>query len=143
MFKKFFPTVIFALLFLLAGLFAPARMAVQAAPKAEATPALSTIWSAQALTTSTRSTAINLEGYSQADLQVTIVQGSTVNTATVTFDRSNNGYNWATGNTLLNASAISTTAVVSNSIIGRYGSIYITLSNSQPVTVTVLAWNRP
>lgn len=114
----------------------------QAAPQAQATPSLVTIFSSQVLTQDTRSNAVDLGQYDRADVEVNIVQGGTVNTATVRMDKSVSGYNWANGTTLLNASAISTTVVATHTAVGRYGSVYVDLANSQPVTLTVSAWRR-
>jgi hypothetical protein len=114
-----------------------------AAPEAQGTPVPVTIWNNNRITADTRSNAQELRNYSRSDIQITLVQGGTVNTTTVRLDRSNSGFAWATGATLLDASAISTTVVVSSNLIGRYGSIYADVSNSQPVTLTVISLNRP
>lgn len=137
-----------AVIILLAGLslrFLGGAEAAPAAaiPEAQATPAVSTVWTANRITADTRSGALDLRNYTQSDVQITIVQSASINTTTVRLDRSNSGYDWGSGTTILNASGASTTVVVSSSLVGRYGSVYADVTNSNPVTITAILFNRP
>jgi hypothetical protein len=111
----------------------------QAAPTAAA---LETVWTAEVLEASTRSNAFEIGAFDSGDFQITIDQGSAVNTATIRTDRSNDGYNWATGQTLVTNNAADATSMITGTLVGQYNTIYATLANTNPVTITVLVWKK-
>lgn len=137
-FSKLFVALVIAfaaLAFALTSLNRPSLAAPDAA-------SLDTVWSSQVLTASTRSNAFEIGNFDTADFQVTIDQGTSVNTATIRADRSIDGYNWGTGQTLVTNNAADATEVVTGTLVGRYNTIYATVTNTNPVTITVLLWKK-
>lgn len=95
-------------------------------------------FNATAKTATGGGTAIELAGYSMLDIQ-TIADVGTVNTTTLKLQFSNDGTNWVDGvNINANITAdVNTLAQYLN--FGRYTRVYATLTNSNPITLTVIA----
>ena len=96
-----------------------------------------TLWNGTALTASGASPAIDIAGYGLADVQVVIDVG-TVNTTTVKLQFSNNNSNWVDGVAIASAITADTNTLAQYVLFGRYVRAYATLTNSNPITMTVI-----
>lgn len=120
----------------------------QAAPAVAPTPLAETaggpgyqnvvFWSADALTASAGSNAIQLPGYEVLDLQYVIDQG-TVNTTTIKLQFSNDNTNWSDGINVVANNAADANAMAQFNNFGRYVRLYATVTNTNPVTITARA----
>lgn len=115
---------------------APAPTPISA-PGAAGSPLNVTFINAQAMAASARSNPIELSAYNRLDLQYVIDQGSDVNTATLTMQTSCTGQNWDPGVAIVSNNAADASAVVSLPNFCRYTAISATLTNTNPVTITV------
>jgi len=94
-------------------------------------------WTTEAITTSGASQEWKLANYEALDLHYVIDQG-TVNTATLKLQYSNDGSNWADGADVVAANAADANEMVQHYNVGAYTRLYATVSNANPVTVTVI-----
>ena len=88
------------------------------------------------LTASARSAVVDLSDYNLLDLQWVITMG-TVNTTTLKLQYSNDGQNWADGVSVATL-ASSTGGMNQFNNFGRYTAVYATLTNSSPITITLV-----
>lgn len=114
-----------------------------AAPGAAGTPQNIVFWTVQRLTADTQSNPLQLPAYNRLDLQYTIDQLANpatgeVNTVTVRFRTSCDGQNWDSGLAIVTANAADATAVNSFANFCRYQAIYADVTNTEPVTITVI-----
>lgn len=128
------------------ALFMPAP-SMQAAPAAAPTPAASGFasrapteltWSSGVATTADGgSTALQVAGYTVADIQYVIDQGTT-NTVTLKLQFSNDNVNWTDGATLVTDNAADAAALSQQAVFGKWARVYKDVTNTNPVTVTVI-----
>jgi hypothetical protein len=122
---------------------------VQAGPMAAPTPVASINQSTQAAsevtwmsgvatTASGGSTAVLVTNWDYADLQYVIDQ-TDVNTVTLKLQFSNDNVNWTDGATLVTDNAADAAALAQHAIFGKWARVYATVTNTNPVTVTVNA----
>ncbi len=125
--------------------------ATQAAPLPGPTPIANIVTSDKALVVNFYSismtqaavngSAIQLAGYNFLDLQYivdqTVVTGQ-ANTSTLKPQYSNDGTNWATGDTIVGNNSTDTNDLVRLANFGRYTRVAITVTNTNPVTWTVI-----
>lgn len=91
----------------------------------------------EVITTDLASEAFQLANYSLLDVQYVIDQG-TVNTATLKLQHSNDGSNWTDGTSLVTSNAADAAVLNQYYNFGRYTRVYGDVTNSNPVTVTVI-----
>lgn len=96
-----------------------------------------TLWSGKALTASGASSAVDIAGFGLGDVQVVIDVG-TVNTSTVKLQFSNDNSNWVDGVAVASAITADTNTLAQYVLFGRYVRAYATLTNSNPITMTVI-----
>ena len=128
------------------SLFMPAP-STMAAPAAAPTPAASGFasrapteltWSSAVATTADGgSAALQVAGYTVADIQYVIDQG-TVNTTTLKIQFSNDNVNWTDGATLVTDNAADASVLSQVAMFGKWARIYKDVTNTNPVTVTVI-----
>ena len=107
------------------------------APGAAGTPTNVVFWDRTALDADTQSPAFEGAAYNRLDLQYTIDQG-TVNTTTLTFQTSCTGRDWDAGVAIVSNNVADASGVVVLPNSCRYQSINANVTNSNPVTITVL-----
>lgn len=139
-----------ALLVVLALALFPSDQPASAAPAVAPTPIANTeadgssrylnvtFQEATALTADTNTSGKQLPGYEYIDLQTTIDQGTT-NTATLTIQFSNDNTNWDNGPAIVTANAADVTEMTRIPLFGRYVRINQDVTNSNPLTVTLIA----
>jgi hypothetical protein len=119
----------------------------QAGPLAAPTPVMTgysakaptelTWWSETAVTTDGGSTALVVSQWQATDIQYVIDQG-TVNTTTLKLQFSNDGVNWTDGATIASAIAEDGAVLSQQAVFGKFARVYADVSNTNPVTLTVL-----
>lgn len=101
---------------------------------------------AAAITQDTNGPIISLPSYSLLDIQTTIDQtviGTAANTTTLTLQFSNDGANWTSGPALATSNTADATDLNQFANFGRYTRVNANVSNTQPITITVLAVAKP
>jgi hypothetical protein len=121
--------------------------AIQAAPAAAPTPVASGFsakspteltWLAGVATTADGgSTALNVAGWQVTDIQYNIDQAD-VNTVTLKLQFSNDNVNWTDGATLVTDNAADASVLSQAAVFGKYARIHANVTNSNPVTLTVI-----
>lgn len=99
-----------------------------------------------AITADAGGPALNLPSYSRLDVQYVIDQtivGTAANTTTLTLQYSNDGANWVNGAALATANVADGTDMNEYPNVGRYTRVYQDVSNTNPITITVLAVAKP
>jgi len=135
------------------------RSGVQAAPEAAPTAVASIHASAAdsvayftfvsgstARTADTNGPTVSIPSYSLVDLQTTFDQtvlASGANTTTLTLQFSNDGANWTNGPALATNNVADSTDLIQAANFGRYTRVNINVSNTNPVTITVLGVAKP
>lgn len=142
--------IVLLLLVALVGQFSPA-VDVQAAPPAAPTPVANILaaddvfWfrfqPTTVITSDTATTSIDVMKYNSLDVSHTIDQG-TVNTTTLTIQYSNDGTNWVNGVALATSNAADATDITRVPVFGRYMRINQDVTNSNSITITLLAVAR-
>lgn len=147
-FKKVAGLLAFALLFvalLLAGmntaraaapgpLMAPTPVSVSAAAAA---PGEAVLFSTSVLTEDTYSARAPVAAFQRTDIQHVLDQ-TDVNTVTLTLQFSNDGENWTDGAALVSNNAADASLLQQVSVFGKYARVFANVTNSNPVTVTVI-----
>lgn len=142
--------IVIALLALsLAYLGEPAH--ISAAPGAAPTPVANILTAdavfpfnfqvATALTADTNTSSREVMRYNAIDVQYVIDQGTT-NTTTLTIQWSNDGSNWVAGPALVSNNAADATDITRVPVFGRYARINQNVTNSNPITITLLGIAR-
>ena len=138
--------VLFAALVLSMG--GPAN--VTAAPSAAPTPVsinhagtfadVPTFFATQVVTADGGSSVQNIQNHQVVDLQWLLDQTllTTVNTATLKLQFSNDGSNWVDGATFVTNNAADAGDMQQYAIFGRYARVYADVSNTNPLTLTVI-----
>lgn len=139
--------VVFALAALVGVMVAMNTQPTLAAPAAAPTPVASGFsakapteltWLADVATTADGgSTALNVAGWQVADIQYNIDQ-TDVNTVTLKLQFSNDNANWTDGATLVTDNAADASVLSQQAIFGKWARIYSDVTNTNPVTVTVI-----
>lgn len=99
-------------------------------------PQVAPMFQAQALTASGAGTQAIIAG-EKVDLQWVIDQ-TAVNTVTLKLQFSNDSTNWVDGATFVTSNAADAGDMQQYAVFGRYLRAYATVTNSNPVTVTVI-----
>lgn len=89
------------------------------------------------LTADGNSRAVNLGNYAKADVQV-FVDRTLVNTTTLKLQFSNDNTNWVDGATIGSALTADTSTLAQYAVFGRYTRVNADVTNSNPITITVL-----
>ncbi len=138
--------VIFAALVL--SMTGPAN--VTAAPSAAPTPVsinhagtfadVPVFWSTQVVTADGGSSLQNIQNHQVVDLQWGIDQTllTTMNTTTLKLQFSNDGVNWIDGASFVSANVADANDMQQYAIFGRYARVYADVSNTNPLTLTVI-----
>jgi hypothetical protein len=119
-----------------------------AAPSAAPTPvagvvdtpgtAQNAVWMSNLVVTAdTGSRALNLGNYAKADVQV-VLDKTGFQTTTLKLQFSNDQTNWTDGATIGSALTADTSTLAQYALFGRYARVYADVTNSNPVTITVL-----
>lgn len=123
---------------------------VTAAPSAAPTPVsvnhagtfadVPTFFSTQVVTADGGSNAQNIQNHQVVDLQWGIDQTllTTMNTTTLKLQFSNDGVNWIDGASFVSANAADANDMQQYAIFGRYARVYADVSNTNPLTLTVI-----
>lgn len=123
---------------------------VTAAPSAAPTPVsinhsgsfadVPVFYSTQVLTADGGSNAQNIQNHQVMDLQWGIDQTllTTVNTTTLKIQFSNDGVNWIDGASFVSANTADANDMQQYAIFGRYARVYADVSNTNPITLTVI-----
>ena len=124
---------------------------VQAAPPAAPTPIANVVvapegrvfnfQTATALTADTNTTGRSVLDFNTLDIQTTIDHG-TLNTTTVTIQWSNDNSNWHDGPALVSANAADASDITRVPVFGRYARVKQDLTNSNSITITLIAVGR-
>jgi len=120
----------------------PALAAPQAIPTpvsvtpGNGAPQVATFWRAAPLTANGAGTEAIIAG-EKVDLQWVIDQ-TAVNTVTLKLQFSNDSTNWVDGATFVTSNAADAGDMQQYAVFGRYLRAYATVTNSNPVTVTVI-----
>jgi hypothetical protein len=128
------------------------QQSAQAAPAAIPTPisvvdsdkvsGVLTFQAATAISATTTTASKAIYPYRSADVGVTIDQGTSVNTATVTIQYSLDDTNWDDGIAVVSSNAADDTAIVQVPLFARYVRFKQTVTNTENVTVTIKAQAR-
>lgn len=100
-----------------------------------------TFYSTKVLTADTASGNQGIIDANKVDLQWVVDQtavAGVVNTTTLKLQFSNDGVNWIDGATVLNANTADANDMQQYLLFGRYARIYADVSNTNPLTLTVL-----
>ena len=112
-----------------------------AAVQRSAGPEFPVFWANRVLTASERSSCFEVPDYAVVDLH-TIVDQTPVagapNTTTIKLQFSNDNASFVDGVTAVNANAADAADLQQFQLFGRWACVYATVSNSNPVTVTVM-----
>ena len=123
---------------------------VTAAPSAAPTPVsvnhagtfadVPVFWSTQVVTADGGSNAQNIQNHQVVDLQWGIDQTllTTMNTTTLKLQFSNDGVNWIDGASFVSANVADANDMQQYAIFGRYARVYADVSNTNPLTLTVI-----
>jgi len=107
-------------------------------PVAGATARTATFWDTDALIASGGSAVVDVGNYSRADIMWSIDVG-TVNTTTYKLQFSNDATHWTDGVAVASAITADVTNLAQFYVFGRYARVYATVSNTNPITSTVIA----
>jgi len=151
--KTYGPTVAFVLLlvsFFVAVALVPSS-GTQAAPAAAPTPVAAVqrsqapefpvFFSAKVLTEDTRSSCFEVPDYSVVDLQYIVDQTLVAlapNTTTLTLQWSNDNANYVNGLAVATNNITDTNDLQQFQLFGRHACVYVDVTNTNPVTLTVL-----
>ena len=91
--------------------------------------------------------SLTVSDYQAMDLQYTIDQTVVAtgigsdgpNTTTLTIQFSNDNTNWVTGPTVVSANTADTSVLQQYAVYGRYARVNVDVSNSNPVTISLIA----
>ena len=123
---------------------------VTAAPSAAPTPVsvnhagtfadVPVFWSTQVVTADGGSSLQNIQNHQVVDLQWGIDQTllTTMNTTTLKLQFSNDGVNWIDGASFVSANVADANDMQQYAIFGRYARVYADVSNTNPLTLTVI-----
>jgi len=123
---------------------------VTAAPSAAPTPVsvnhagtfadVPVFFSTQVLTADGGSSVQNIQNHQVVDLQWGIDQTllTTMNTTTLKLQFSNDGVNWIDGASFVSANVADANDMQQYAIFGRYARVYADVSNTNPLTLTVI-----
>ena len=123
---------------------------VTAAPSAAPTPVsvnhagtfadVPVFWSTQVVTADGGSSAQNIQNHQVVDLQWVVDQTllTTMNTTTLKLQFSNDGVNWIDGASFVSANVADANDMQQYAIFGRYARVYADVSNTNPLTLTVI-----
>jgi hypothetical protein len=152
--NRLFTAILIAVVALMVAIggFLPMQEAVQAAPPAAPTPVASpdNVGGGQffrfqpqtAIAADTNTSALDVMEFETVDVQYVIDQG-TVNTTTLTIQYSIDGSNYTDGAALVSSNAADASAVVARvPVYGRYMRIKQDLTNTNTITITLLAVGR-
>jgi hypothetical protein len=92
------------------------------------------------LTADTRA-CIDLRGFTVVDLQFVIDQGTT-NTTTLKLQHSNNGVHFTDGQTIVASNTADANGLNRYDLFGRDTCVFADVTNSNPITITVLGLPR-
>lgn len=98
------------------------------------------------ITADTNGPVISLPSYSLLDIQYNIDQtvlASGANTTTLTLQYSNDGANWTNGPALVTSNVADASVLSQQANFGRYTRVNADVSNTHPITITVLAVAKP
>lgn len=119
----------------------------QAGPLAAPTPVVTgysakaptelTWWSGTAVTADGGSTALVVSQWQATDIQY-VIDMADVNTTTLKLQFSNDGANWTDGATIASAIAEDGAVLSQQAVFGKFARVYADVSNTNPVTLTVL-----
>lgn len=130
-----------------AALIAPFAAPASAAPsfpggstRVSESPQAVTLYSG-VITQSVQGARFSLGAYDRLDIQYIVTMG-TANTTTLSMLHSNTGGAWSSGATLFPAITASGNSMTSTYNFGRYTTITATLTNNNPVTLTVIGWAK-
>ena len=115
-------------------LMAPTPVSVSAAAVA---PGEVVLFSASVLTEDTYSARVPVAAFQRTDIQHVLDQ-TDVNTVTLTLQFSNDGENWTDGAALVSNNAADASLLQQTNLFGKYARVYANVTNSNPVTVTVI-----
>lgn len=144
-------TMIFLALLVLSPLLIPAVGATPLAAPTSVTsvqqgtasaPANVTFKAQTVMTADAGGPAQSLAAYSLLDVQY-VIDETLVNTTTLTLQFSNDGANWVNGPALVTGETADGTGLNQYANFGRYSRVYIDVSNTNPITVTVLGVAKP
>jgi len=96
-----------------------------------------TFFSAARTTADGRGTVYSLPDYNVMDLQW-VVDVGTVNTTTLKFQFSNDGVNWVDGASIEAGIVADKNSLQQFPIYGRYVSVYADVTNTNPITLTLI-----
>lgn len=138
-----------ALLFL--SMYGLPGLNVDAAPPAAPTPVANILTAdktaffrfqpATALTANTNTSGKYVQQFNSLDVQYIIDHGTT-NTTTLTIQYSNDNTNWVDGLALVTSSAADGTSISRVPLFGAYTRVKQVVTNSNPITITLLAVAR-
>jgi hypothetical protein len=83
--------------------------------------------------------AMRIDGYQAMDVQYTVLQPTSTNTATVAIQYSLDGTTWVTGTSVLSSGTTTVTGMAEEPVFGLLARIYVTCANTNYLTVTVKA----
>jgi hypothetical protein len=115
-------------------LMAPTPVSVSAAAAASGEAVL---FSTSVLTADTYSARVPVAAFQRTDIQHVLDQ-TDVNTVTLTLQFSNDGENWTDGAALATSNAADAALLQQVAVFGKYARVYANVTNSNPLTVTVI-----
>lgn len=116
---------------------APTPVAVNVYPAGSNDWALATFWPGTAITADGRSTCFEAAGYTIADIQYNIDQGTT-NTVTLKLQFTNDKVTYNDGVNVVATNAADASDLQPFGMYGRYACLYADVTNSNAVTVTAI-----
>jgi len=116
---------------------APTPVAVNVYPAGSADWAMASFWPGTAITADGRSNCVEAAGYSIADIQYNIDQGTT-NTTTLTLQFTNDKVTYNDGVNVVASNAADASDLQPFGLYGRWVCLYADVTNSSAVTVTAI-----
>lgn len=116
---------------------APTAVAVNVYPSGSSDWAMAEFWPGTAITSDRRSTCVESAGFSIADIQYNIDQGTT-NTTTLTLQFTNDKVTYSNGVNVVASNAADASDLQPFALYGRYVCLYADVTNSNAVTVTAI-----
>ncbi len=116
---------------------APTPVAVNVYPAGSSDWASATFWPGTAITADGRSTCFEAAGFSIADIQYNIDQGTT-NTVTLKLQFTNDKVTYSDGVNVVASNAADASDLQPFGVYGRYTCLYADVANSNAVTVTAI-----
>ena len=107
-------------------------------PLAGATARTATFWDTDVLIATGGSAVVDVGNFNRADIMWSIDVG-TVNTTTYKLQFSNDATHWTDGVAVASAVVADVTNLAQFYVFGRYARVYATVSNTNPLTTTVIA----